>query len=118
MASKVITDPKRPITKGEGTRGEIIEQDYPVPTYADKDKKEDAEPVSILKMPDNALLGSIAQGMLYLLSGEIGFFFLVLAFQKLTLPEVRELFQMIFIPTLVLLSAVTGFYYGNSKHAQ
>jgi len=114
MASKVITDPKRPISKGEGARGEtIVEQDYPVPTYSDK--KDDTQPVSILKVPDNALLGNIAQGMLYLMAGEIGFFFLVLAFQKLTLPEVRELFQMIFIPTLVLLSAVTGFYYGNSK---
>ncbi len=111
MAGKVITDPKRPISKGET----LVEQDYPVPTYADKSDKKDEEFSELLKQPDPIRMGNIAQGMLYLLAGEIGFFFLVLAFQKLALMEVRELFQMIFIPTLVLLSAVTGFYYGTSK---
>ncbi len=80
--------------------------------------KVDEQPVfpviSPLGVREN-LRGEIVLNLMWLAAGQIGFACLVLAFGKMTMPEVKDLMLLIFTPTVVLLGVAAGFYYAGRQ---
>lgn len=59
--------------------------------------------------------GEIVMNLMWLVAGQIGFACLVLAFDKMTVTEVKDLLMLLFTPTLVLLGAAAGFFYAGRQ---